>query len=224
MRSLLRSRFANAILPRLMGGYLKFALRTTRWTLDGTEHLVPHAHGNALILACWHECLPFIPALTWLARRIPNYRPVAMHALVSRHFDGRFIGQVLERFGVTPVHGSSSRGGAAAMRTLLRLLARGCVVSLTPDGPRGPRRQAEPGVAMLAAVSGAPILPCAAHTVPWAALNTWDRMAVPLPFSRGVIVFGPAVTVPRNGHAEALPGITAALNQAAERAVRLCRS
>jgi lysophospholipid acyltransferase (LPLAT)-like uncharacterized protein len=79
-------------------------------------------------------------------------------------------------------------------------------------------------VAQLAALAGVPILPCAARTTRRIVLNTWDRMALPLPFGRGVVVCGPAVMVARDSWREALPAITAAINQAANRADQLCAS
>jgi lysophospholipid acyltransferase (LPLAT)-like uncharacterized protein len=222
MKSLLRTRQAQALLARILGGYLALALRTTRWTLHGQEHFAPFAAGTPAVFAFWHEFLPLMPAFSLIARKQPQYRPTQIHTLVSQHRDGRFIGAVVRRFGILPILGSSSRGGAAGLRGLLSVLAKGDIIGITPDGPRGPRRQAAAGVAQLAALSGVPILPCAARTSRRIQLNTWDRMPVPLPFGRGVLVCGPAITVTRDGWKDATPGITEALNRIAERAEALC--
>jgi lysophospholipid acyltransferase (LPLAT)-like uncharacterized protein len=77
-------------------------------------------------------------------------------------------------------------------------------------------------VAQLAALSGVPVLPCAARTSWRIQLNTWDRMPVPLPFGRGVMVCGPAIRVARTGWKDAVPVIADALTQVADRAERLC--
>jgi hypothetical protein len=223
MRSLLRHPKIQAILAKLLGWYLSFALRTTRWTLDGVENVAPHALGQPAVIAFWHEHLPLMPALAILASRIPGYKPTPLHALVSLHRDGRFIGEIVRRFGISPVHGSSSRGGAAALRTMLRLLANGELIGITPDGPRGPRREADAGVAQLAALAGVPVLPCAGRIANRITLGTWDRMKVPLPFGRGVLVCGTSIQVPRDAWREAVPDITDALNRAAKRAKLLCR-
>ena len=50
----------------------------------------------------------------------------------------------------------------------------------------------------------------------------WDRMAIPLPFGRAVMVFGATIQVPRDGWKEAVPAIDAALQAVAERAEQLC--
>ena len=113
----------------------------------------------------------------------------------ASHRDGRFIGAVVSRFALDVVLGSSSRGGAKGLRVLLNLLAGGDHIAITPDGPRGPRRVAAPGVAQLAALSGAPVLPCAAQTTRRWVLRTWDRMVVPKPFGRGVVVCLPTIAV-----------------------------
>jgi hypothetical protein len=165
-----------------------------------------------------------MPALAMLARRSPTYHPAPIHTLVSQHNDGQLIGVVVRQFGIEPVLGSSSRGGANGLRQLLRLLRRGAMVGITPDGPRGPRRVAARGVAQLAALAAVPILPCAARTSRRIVLHTWDRMAIPLPFGRGIVVCGPAIVVPRDSWRETLPAITAAMNQATDRAEQLCAS
>jgi lysophospholipid acyltransferase (LPLAT)-like uncharacterized protein len=218
MKSLLRTRRVQAMLANLLGAYLAVALRTTRWTLLGQDQLAPHAAGAPAVLAFWHEFLPLIPGFALIARTLPGYRATPMHTLVSQHRDGQFIGSVVQRFGIEPILGSSTRGGAAGLRNLLAVLRRGEIIGITPDGPRGPRRQAAAGVAQLAALAGVPVLPCAAATRWRIQLNTWDRMPIPLPFGRGVLVCGPAVSVPRDGWKSAMPVITEALNHVAERA------
>src|SRR4051812_37623335 len=100
MKSLLRTPKAQAVLAVILGFYLWFALRTTRWTLDGQEHLRPHIAGSPAVIAFWHEFLPMMPGLVLMARRLPFYRRVPLHALVSMHRDGRFIGRVVERFAI----------------------------------------------------------------------------------------------------------------------------
>ncbi|WP_428533066.1 lysophospholipid acyltransferase family protein [Rhodopila sp.] len=222
MKSLLRTPTAQAMLAALLAGYLRFALRTTRWTLDGQEHFRPFAAGASAVFGFWHEFLPLMPALSLIARTLPFYRPTPIHTLVSQHRDGQFIAAVMRRFGILPIHGSSTRGGAAGLRNLLLVLGQGALIGITPDGPRGPLRQAAPGLAQLAALSGVPVVPLAARTSRRVQLDTWDRMPVPLPFGRGVVVCGAAIAVPRDGWREAVPAITQALNQTADRAVALC--
>jgi len=225
LKRLLRRPVVQRLLASLLSRYLAFALRTTRWTLYGAEHLAPLLAGTPAVVAFWHERLPLMVALWTLARR-PG-KDVKACVLVSRHTDGRFIGEVMRRFDVAVAHGSTrrsgrDRGGAAGMRVLLDQLAAGSHVVITPDGPRGPRRVAAPGVAQLAATAAVRVLPCAAQTSRRHVLRTWDHMVLPLPWGRGAIVCGAAIMVPRHRAEAALPLIAGALSAAADEADRLC--
>ena len=167
-----------------------------------------------VIAALWHEALPASPVLWRLARRMGMRRTVV---LASQHRDGQLIGNIMRHLGMGLVSGSSSRGGAAAADALIRALAEGRHVALTPDGPRGPRRVAAPGVAQLAALSGAKVLPFGVWTSRAITLNSWDKMRLPLPFGRGVLVCGAPISV-EGAWEDALQGIQAALNAVQDRA------
>jgi lysophospholipid acyltransferase (LPLAT)-like uncharacterized protein len=166
VNKLIRSAAVQAFTARVVGLYLHAALRTTRWQIVGEEHLTSAIAGRPTIVAFWHERLPLLPAL-WFHMTRQGARGTP-RVLVSKHRDGRFIGAAVQRFGVRMVHGSSAKtasarevadkGGAAGVRALLAELDAGEHVLITPDGPRGPRRRAAPGVAQIAGLSGAPIL------------------------------------------------------------------
>jgi lysophospholipid acyltransferase (LPLAT)-like uncharacterized protein len=216
MRKVIRHPAVQAGLARVLGGYISMVARTTRWRLVGAgPALAEIAAGRPLVIAFWHERLPLIPPLFRLAAaEEASVARLVPHVLVSQHRDGRFIGAAVERFGVRMVYGSSRRGGAQAMVELLRVLRAGNPVLITPDGPRGPRRRAALGVAQLAAMSGAAVVPVGASTSRHRLLPSWDRMMLPLPFGRGVIAAGPLIHVPRDGAEAALPAIAAALDAA----------
>ncbi|MDB5414705.1 MAG: hypothetical protein JWR10_3040 [Rubritepida sp.] len=217
LRRLTRHPAFQAFAAHLVGLYLSLVYRTTRWRLIGGGEIDAAfaAHGT-VIAAFWHENLPLMPKL-WREGKARAGIPSA-HVLVSRHRDGRFIGTVVHRFELTMVHASSSRGGAAGLLSMARLLRTRAMVVITPDGPRGPRRQAAAGVAQLAALTGKPVLPCAARVSRAVGLRSWDRMEIPLPFGRGVLVASPAIPVPRDGAEAALPLIAAGLDAACDAA------
>lgn len=230
-KQVLRGAGARRAGARLIGVYLRFALRTTRWTFDGEANLLPFVQARPVVVAFWHECLPLMPAL-WLRVRHSN-RDRAAVMLVSRHADGTLIADALSGFGLGVVQGSTGRpapddgkhedkGGAAAMLALLRVLRGGDAVAITPDGPRGPAREAALGVLQLAAMSGAPVLPMAARVRLRRRLNSWDRMILPLPFGRGVVVCLAPIAVARHAADAARAPLTQALNDAADRAEALC--
>lgn len=222
LKRFLQSNAVQAVLGWGVALYVRFVFATTRWHLSGAEHLVPVLSGGPTIVAFWHDRQALMPMLWKMARRAGARRSV--HVLVSRHRDGRLNGAILQRLGLTPLYGSTYRGGTASSRQMLEVLAHGGVVAITPDGPRGPPREAAPGVARLAAATGARVLPCAAQASRIRRLHTWDRMVVPLPFGRAVIVCCPTIVVAAHAWEEALPEIAAAMTEAAEMADRMCAS
>jgi len=119
-------------------------------------------------------------------------------ALVSASKDGAFLTAILERFGVQPVRGSSSRRGAQALLELATWAERGYDLAITPDGPRGPRYVVQDGTMALAQITGLPVVP-ASFRLEWKIqLKSWDRFQIPVPFSRCEIYVGKMLTVPRD--------------------------
>ncbi len=115
---------------------------------------------------------------------LPAFARRGMRVLISQSRDGEFGAQMAKRLGYVPVRGSSSRGGASALRALARDLSEnGGWVAFVADGPRGPRRVAKPGAAWLARETGLPIFQVEAEAWPCFRLKSWDRCVIPLPFA-----------------------------------------
>jgi lysophospholipid acyltransferase (LPLAT)-like uncharacterized protein len=146
--------------------------------------------------------------------------------LISEHQDGQLIARTIAHFGVPTITGSTSRGGAAALRGMAQWLAQRRAVAVTPDGPRGPRMRAAPGIALLAKLSGVPIVPVSYSTSRAITLSSWDRFLLALPFGRGVFMLGEPIHVARNADAAAVERarltIEMQLNQLTREADRLC--
>ena len=145
--------------------------------------------GHRMIHTFWHS---HILSLSWA------YRGRGVVVLVSRHGDGEYISQIIHRLGYGTVRGSSSRGGPRSLLEMARLGRRGYPLSVTPDGPRGPRRELQPGVLLIAQRSGLPIMPLASAARWCRTLDSWDRFEVPLPFSRMLVAVGEPIHVPAN--------------------------
>lgn len=216
MKRLLQHPATSAVLAWCLGWYLKLTLASIRWHLVGEENLAQARAGAPMVVAVWHDELTMLPQLA-IAARAMGMR-LTPRLLVSRHRDGQILASIMRRFGTIPIHGSSrdsrkkrDHGGAAAVRQLLDILAAGDHVVVTPDGPRGPAHIAAPGLAQLAGLSGAPILPIGCAVSHRRLLPTWDRMVLPLPFGRGVIAIGAPVPIPRETWRETLPAAQAAL-------------
>jgi lysophospholipid acyltransferase (LPLAT)-like uncharacterized protein len=137
-----------------------------------------------------------------------------MHMLISMHRDGEIIARAIGYFGIGTVRGSAAKpgsnkdkGGAAALRGMLKALKGQDYVGITPDGPRGPRMRASEGIVTVARVSGAAVLPCSFSCRNRVVLNSWDRFVIPLPFTRGVIIWGDPITVARDAGAAEIEAV-----------------
>jgi lysophospholipid acyltransferase (LPLAT)-like uncharacterized protein len=87
---------------------------------------------------------------------------------------------------------------------IVSALREGYHVAITPDGPRGPKYNVQPGIISLAQLSGAPIVPAGARISSRKNLRSWDAFQVPLPFARCDLMFSRPIYVPRRASAEEL--------------------
>jgi len=138
----------------------------------------------------WHET---ILLGVWYHRRQD------VHVMISASRDGELISTIAKIFGYVPVRGSSSKGGKEAAAQMVEFLAAGKRCAITPDGPRGPRRQMKLGAVTIARLSGRPVVPYAFEAEKCWRLKSWDRFIIPKPFSRAVFVYGNPIRVPKEG-------------------------
>ena len=167
---------------------------TLRLELSGADQLVPFWHaGHPLIYVLWHGRILMAPWVNAELRQSKGARRVMV--LASRSRDGELLARYVERFGLGVVRGSSSRGGASALRLLAAAVKAGQDVAIAPDGPRGPAGRVQPGVVVLAARTGVPVVPLGFAACPAKILRTWDRFLIPVPFARAAAVFGSPIAV-----------------------------
>jgi lysophospholipid acyltransferase (LPLAT)-like uncharacterized protein len=152
---------------------------TLRFRIDDRADFLQRPHDRPLIWLFWHNRFFVIPHL--FAHFLKGRRGAA---LTSASKDGEILAGVLARFGIQPVRGSSSRRGATALRELIRIMAEGSDVAITPDGPRGPRYEMHAGVLILAQKSGTPVLPIRVEYSRCWRLKSWDAFMIPQPFAR----------------------------------------
>jgi lysophospholipid acyltransferase (LPLAT)-like uncharacterized protein len=212
---------ATTVTPPLAAAAVRALGATLRVTEVGVEPLQARwAAGQPLIYAVWHGRILMVPWLTARLRRTRGAR--AVRVLTSRSRDGELAARWVARFGLSVVRGSSSRDGTGALRALAASVRAGEDVAVVPDGPRGPREYLQDGLVVLAAMTGAPIVPVGFAARPARRLASWDRFLVPLPFARAAVVFGKAATVARDADREtARADLERALREVTETADRL---
>ena len=162
-------------------------LASLRVRVQGRGWLDQHrAAGGQVMFVFWHgQMLPLV--------RVHQGQGVVV--LVSEHGDGELIAGILESRGFSTARGSSTRGGSRGLREMVRAARAGHDLAVTPDGPRGPAGQCKPGVVTAARLAGLPIVPvvCAAESA-WY-LKSWDRFALPRPFSAVNVIYGSPIVV-----------------------------
>jgi len=213
MKFLLRSGPISAVLGFVIWSWMALVTRTIRWQVEGTESArAIWAQPSGTIVAGWHSRILLLPAgwtkemRHWPGRTAPG----AM--LISLSPDAEPVTRAIHWLGLEAIRGSKTnrkkrdkaKGGGRAIAEASRLLKAGGAVCITPDGPRGPAEHVGPGPILLAQRAGAKILPYGLAARPAKRLNTWDRFLVPLPFTRGAIVFGEPLQVAKDNDPETL--------------------
>ena len=200
VKRITRSRAVQETLGFLVAAYLKLVQRTNRFVMEPAD-----AYGRIdmpLIAAMWHGQHFMIH----FAKR-PQDRAAS---LVSRSGDGEFNAIALRHLGVRAIRGSGARGrdirkkgGAQAMRAMLRALSDGEMVVMTADVPKISRICGQ-GIVTLAQLSGRPIVPVAVVTSRRIDFDSWDKASIGLPFGRGAMVLGDPIHIPRDADEQTL--------------------
>ncbi len=199
MKGFLRSQPVIVLLGGLIWLWMALIARTVRWRVDGADAArAAWAQGGGTLVTAWHSAILLLPAgwvremRDWPGRAGPG----AM--LISLSADGEPVARAIRNLGLTPIRGSrgnarkrgKDKGGARAIVEAVGVLRKGGAVCMTPDGPNGPAEEAGLGPILIAQRAGATLLPYALSVSRQHRLDTWDRFILPLPFSRGAIVFG----------------------------------
>jgi lysophospholipid acyltransferase (LPLAT)-like uncharacterized protein len=208
-----RSRFVKLKSPFAIGAWSLVAtacirqwMGTLDYRVDFGEPAVDPVHPDyrgAKIYVFWHENI-LLPLF------IRGHSNISM--LLSRHWDANLLDRVARMMGFGVVRGSTFNGGSVALR-MLADRARGENLTITPDGPRGPRRRLAAGCVFLASTLGIPVVAMGmGYERPWR-LRTWDRFAIPKPWSRARGVVSRAISIPPDLDRDGIEWHRAALEQ-----------
>ncbi|MBT4932581.1 MAG: lysophospholipid acyltransferase family protein [Rhodospirillaceae bacterium] len=218
-KRILRSQVVQNCLCFLAAAYIRFVYLTSRWSVVGGDIPKRFWDEDKMFLLCfWHGRLMMMPHCWDMSKTI--------HMMISMHRDGRILSDTVAKLGIKTIVGSTSRGGAAALRTMVKTVKAGEYVGLTPDGPRGPRMRAQEGVVTIARLANIPVIPISYASSNSKILGSWDHFVAALPFGRGVFVWGEPIHVPHTADKTELEKsrqeIEDSLNAISAEADRLC--
>jgi lysophospholipid acyltransferase (LPLAT)-like uncharacterized protein len=193
----------SSLVIRLIGSTLRMTVEDRGGILDQPEH-------PPVIIAFWHNQTAL---MAYFYERYCRGRTAL--TFISRSRDGQFMTDVAGRFGIRAVRGSSSRHGTSAMLAAIRAASDQNVdLVITPDGPRGPIYQIQPGLIRLAQATRRPIV-AVTYQLKWKSrLRSWDRFHVPIPFSICRLITSDPILVPENASDAELAAISARLVEA----------
>jgi len=206
IRFTLRQRAALACIGPAATGVMRANHVTHRTEVIGAAHLenLVRTRGQ-LLLAIWHEVL---------GMAITHHAGAGFHTLTSYSYDGELAARIVRWSGLEACRGSSSRGGGEGLAELVKAGQKGASAGLTLDGPRGPRRESKPGIALLSARTGIPILPNAFAAAPAWRMRSWDRFYFPKPFAHVVCAYSEPIMPPADESPESIEATRAETERA----------
>jgi lysophospholipid acyltransferase (LPLAT)-like uncharacterized protein len=214
-KRMIRSRPVQEGLAFVFARYLGLVRRTNRFVMEPPDAYERIGPLMPVIAAMWHGQHFMIH----FAKRPED----AAASLVSRSADGEINAIALRHLGIRAIRGSGARGrdprdkgGAPAMRAMLRALAAGEMVVMTADVPKIARVCGE-GIVTLARLSGRPIVPVAVATSRRIDFDSWDRASLGLPFGRGAMVLGDPISVARDADEMAVANARRAVEHSLDR-------
>ncbi|MDR1027267.1 MAG: DUF374 domain-containing protein [Rickettsiales bacterium] len=190
--------FGNAVMQWLTAAVFYFGIKLV-WLLNKKEvrndYIFREFSGRPAIWVVWHgRSMMMVPI-------VRKYR-LRGSVITARSRDGKIMAKLQRLAGLKSISGSTKKGGVNVLRKGVRVLQSGNLVTLSPDGPRGPRMRLNDGCLYFAKMSGAPIIPvCYTTTKPWFQ-HRWDRYLIAKFFGKIIVSVGAPVYFDRKNPGE----------------------
>jgi|YelNatPaOPRAMG01_1025707.scaffolds.fasta_scaffold05817_2 lysophospholipid acyltransferase (LPLAT)-like uncharacterized protein len=159
---------------------------TIRWVYVRRKEFDDIMSKTATVAVFWHGEFLLLPSLH------KNKRVVI---IISRSKDGDIATDVIKRYGLEVVRGSSTRGGETATRETMRYIENKYTLALTGDGPKGPYHVLKPGPVWFAQKMNIPLITVTVRFKHFIQVKSWDRFLIPIPFTKGVVIYGEPISL-----------------------------
>jgi len=146
-------------------------------------------NNKSLIVLIWHNQLM---GSTFSWKFIPKLRPIA-----TSHRDGQLSVLVQKKFGLDPLLREKDRP-ASLIKEISNASKNGDCIYITPDAPHGPRYEINTNIFKLALKYDMKVVFLSFKTNKFFKLNSWDKLRIPMPFSKGVFFWGKEIIDPKD--------------------------
>ena len=164
--------------------YLKFSYFTSKWIFitpkDFDEQNLNNESG--LFFALWHNRLAYSMYI------FRNYKNI--FGLTSPHSDGKIIGKLVLMMNYKIIEGSTNKNSNSAVKEIIKQITNGAKIVITPDGPRGPVYKNGSVITKIANKYKKKVIPVSCHASRYFEVKSWDKMMLPKPFSKIIVVIG----------------------------------
>ena len=189
-------RVSLSVVPWLVAWLIRIWFATCRIRVHGEEQWRSTlGAGKPIVASFWHYTMLFV---------FYQMRRESGVVMVSASRDGEYIARLAQELGFSTARGSRNNRGMQALKDLLKAAAAGRNTAIVADGSQGPPRVAQPGAILLASRTGEPILPMMWSASRYIAIPSWDRTAIPRPFSRVDFLYGEPLAIPADLKAEGI--------------------
>lgn len=185
----LRQRYIQKLLSFILSSYIKLVYFTSKVDVVNKKLLDEYLkiHNNGIFLV-WHNRIIFGPIFKMKCLKRNNN----ILALVSKHGDGLIIANILKRFKISVIEGSSRNNRKqndkgitiGSMKKIYSSLKNNFLV-VTPDGPRGPNQKVNGKILNIAQATKTPVICFSGSSSKNIRFTkSWDNFFLPLPFSK----------------------------------------
>ena len=198
LKKITKSKFAINVISYVAYWYIRLIKASTRWDLRGVETFYDNLEKyGSVIFVAWHGRAPMIPPF-WDKRK-------KLKALVSPHRDGQLIAAILKKFGIGSIDGSTNENAKGAAVSIMKELKNGTTIAIIPDGPRGPSMTMSLSPVYYAQKAAIPVIGVT-YSIKNSVIveQSWDKMLVPKPFSKGICAVTEPFLIDKNASKEEL--------------------
>jgi lysophospholipid acyltransferase (LPLAT)-like uncharacterized protein len=190
----------------LLRSLIELFLRTITFSVENEGPVQDLIDRRApFVFTFWHGSMTY----PWWRLRQSNAA-----ALVSHSKDGQILANLLQSWGYTVLRGSSSRGSKEAMTLMRAAIQSGHILCVTPDGPRGPYHEMKMGAVRVAQTMHVPLVMISVGYRKFKRLKSWDHFEIPIPFTRGRVIYSDPLIIDPNLSGESLDEERLALEKA----------